>query len=703
MSSNNKRPAVDWTARHGALSGTINAAAGTLVTTSLAHSAGVPPTWAAVVGAAGAVGTAISGLRRRMNDAGVAFRSVCCLAAGSWSSAALAGDGPLTMTALGSLAVGATLAGTLGAGVGAHETTEQARRATALRIGTRRQMAVEWVERLARVCRIEGAEIVAIEQWPTGMGYTIEVKLPAGGTTRKAISDRTAALASDLDLPSGCGVAVHEGVTRRLALVKVTTKSMAGQAIAFPVEEMAEVTTINNPVPLALLSDGGQAELDLRQASTIVTGTTGTGKTNWLHSLIARLNQTNDSLVWVIDLNGGSLGLPWLHAWREAQNNEGVGRWSSADIPAPGVDWVASTVGEAKKMLAAAVRIAKARKVAYQDAMRDKDDDKLPVGPTLPEIVIIVDEGAEVAATREAAKVLAGVAEVIRIARAMAIRAVISALRVTQDVLPDPMVRKMASNRVSTGATEDAELGHLFGWRALSVEESFDGPGSLLVGTDGKAPARGRAPRITPGQIEEVCAATSSRRPQLDKPSLDAAGTDYTQRWLLDRCGHLWSQPATTPAGNDSGPAGGGGKSGPKWSATADWDTPREPTLHTPTPDELEAMFNAPTADRTANSAQGQDDDTDWSDPTTWTTGHQDTDQPDAKQAALQLVLAAGSNGTGASAMERALKGDFGTRRPVIQRWLKEWAEAGEIVRVGEGTKARYVHRTHVSDDPNQD
>ncbi|ARQ67499.1 hypothetical protein CAG99_00370 [Streptomyces marincola] len=685
----------------------MNATAGTLVATSLAHSAGVPAAWAAAVAAAGAAGTAVAGLRRRLTGATLGFRAACCVAAGAWSSAALAGDGPLTMTALGTLAAGGTLAGTLAAGVGAHETTEQSRRATLLSIGVRRQLAADWIDRLARVCRIEGAEIVAIEHWPSALGYTLEVKLPAGGVTRKAVADRTGALAADLDLPTGCGVSVHEGMTRRLVLIKVTTKSAAGRDIAFPVAEMAEITTVNNPIPLALLADGGRAELDLRQASTIVAGATGTGKTNWLHRLIARLNQTNDVLVWVIDLNGGSLGLPWLHAWREAQTAAEGSRWAGADIPAPGVDWLASTPAEAARMLRAAISIAKARKVAYQNDMRDADDDKLPVGPTLPEIVIIVDEGAEVTATREARQVAAGVAEVIRIARAMAIRAVMSALRVTQDVLPDPMVRKMASNRVCTGATEDAELGHFFGWRALTVEESFDGPGSLLVGVDGKSPEKGHQERITPAQIEEVCAATSARRPSLDGPSLKAAGPDYQERWTLQRCGHLWGQPATTTATANAAGGGAGEGRGGEWKATAGWDTPREPTLDTPSVNELEAMFNAPAAQRPDSERpeqDGGDSDTDWSDPATWTTDrdqHQ-PEQPDAKQAALALLIAAGTEGTGASALARELADDFGTNRQTVVGWLKAWVEAGEAVRIGTGTKTRYVHRTHAPKPPEQ-
>ncbi|GGX82517.1 P-loop NTPase family protein [Streptomyces hiroshimensis] len=687
-------PRVDWSAGHGIVTGTLNATAGTLVTTSLASTAGASAGWALVAGLAGAAGTAAAGWRTRITRATLGFRTVCWLAAGTWSSWALAGDGPLTLPAVASLAVAGVGAGTLAVGFAAHEETEAARRSTLLLLGTRRALAAEWIARIARVCRVEGAEVVGIEHWPSGRGYTVEIKLPEGGTTRKAIADRADALAADLDLPTGCGLSVHEGMSRRLLLIKVTTKSAAGTEMPYPVGEAAEELTVNNPLPAALLSDGGRSELDLRQASTIVAGSTGTGKTNWLHTLIARLSQTNDTLVWVIDLNGGSLGLPWLHAWREAQQNIEGTRWAGADIPVPGVDWVASTPAEAKRMLDAAIRIAKQRKVTYQDHMRAEDDDKLPVGPTIPEIVLITDESAELSATREAKAVMAGIAEVIRIARAMAIRAVVSVLRVTQDVLPDPMVRKMASNRVCTGATEDSELGHMFGWRALSAENSFEGPGSLLVGTEGKQPDKAHQWRITPSLIEEICAATAHRRPALDEPSLIAAGADYAERWTLERCGHLW---ATTPAtAGAPRTETGSGTAQREWKATAGWDTPRPPgDLLTPDPDELERLFRLPSVE--PGAAPAGDDGTDWSDPATWTTGRQrdEPEQPDARQAALMLILAAGPQGTGASAIARALADDFGTRRPVIQGWLKEWAALGEVVRVGEGSKARYVHRQH--------
>ncbi len=70
-----------------------------------------------------------------------------------------------------------------------------------------------------------------------------------------------------------------------------------------------------------------------------------------------------------------------------------------------------------------------------------------------------------------------------------------------------------------------------------------------------------------------------------------------------------------------------------------------------------------------------------------------------AQQAALAALLAAGPEGTGASAIARALVDAYGTTRQTVVGWLKTWVEDGTAVRVGEGTKARYVHRSHTSTD----
>ncbi|GGV06003.1 hypothetical protein GCM10010260_49300 [Streptomyces filipinensis] len=73
-----------------------------------------------------------------------------------------------------------------------------------------------------------------------------------------------------------------------------------------------------------------------------------------------------------------------------------------------------------------------------------------------------------------------------------------------------------------------------------------------------------------------------------------------------------------------------------------------------------------------------------------------------AQQAALAVLLAAGPEGTGASAIARALADEYGTNRQTVVGWLKTWAEDGTAVRVGEGTKARYVHHRHAPEQPDE-
>ncbi|MDX2876118.1 hypothetical protein PV366_20820, partial [Streptomyces ipomoeae] len=78
--------------------------------------------------------------------------------------------------------------------------------------------------------------------------------------------------------------------------------------------------------------------------------------------------------------------------------------------------------------------------------------------------------------------------------------------------------------------------------------------------------------------------------------------------------------------------------------------------------------------------------------------GEAEQDSP-AQRAALAVLLAAGTEGTGASAIARALADEYGTTRQTVVGWLKAWVKDGIAVRVGEGTKARYVHRDHTPDN----
>lgn len=67
----------------------------------------------------------------------------------------------------------------------------------------RREIAAEWVERIQRVCGI-AVRVLAVEQWPTGAGFSIDAELPPGGATWTKIAAESARLSADARLPHGC-------------------------------------------------------------------------------------------------------------------------------------------------------------------------------------------------------------------------------------------------------------------------------------------------------------------------------------------------------------------------------------------------------------------------------------------------------------------------------------------------------------------
>ncbi|NED80923.1 hypothetical protein G3I76_12615, partial [Streptomyces sp. SID11233] len=197
--------------------------------------------------------------------------------------------------------------------------------------------------------------------------------------------------------------------------------------------------------------------------------------------------------------------------------------------------WLAGTYDEALLMLDTAIKVAKHRKTVYQKLMAEANTDLLPISPGIPQIMLVVDEGAEllVATDRKLRKLGEKLLEVIRIARAMGVRTVITALGATGSVLGNLMIRREAKVRVALtgGETEGMDLTKLFpGSRGLRPDQApFKGAG--FMGTPESPVALFKAWRIKPNQIREIIAATSERHPILDTPSATAAGPAYADRW----------------------------------------------------------------------------------------------------------------------------------------------------------------------------
>ncbi|MEV5940336.1 hypothetical protein [Streptomyces sp. NPDC051994] len=703
--ANNKRvdsgPVLDWSAGHGPVTGALSATTGALAVATTGAATGMPPAWALAVGAAGALGHTVAGLKVRNAGRTLAFKASSWLVGAGWTTWAMT-TGPLSWAALGSLATIGVGIGTGARSVALYEEAREdeamaaAERQIALELSAeRRAIAAEWVERIQRIANVT-VRVLAVELWETGNGYSLDLE-PQGGVTYDRIAQFGPQLSADAKLPHGCTAALGPGVHQGRAILDVTTANVLAELRTYP-DDYGPLS-VHTGIPWGFRTNGDEVRAYLREQCALVVGPTGSGKTNLLHGILGGFARATDMLTFVIDLNAGSAGLPWV---LPALNGELT---SPDGKPVrPGIDWLAGTFEEAMLMLDAAIAIGLHRKRAYQDLMAREDTDLLPVSAQIPQIMLVIDEGAEilVSTDRQLKELAKKIYEFIRMQRAMGGRTVITALGATGSVLGNLLIRREAKVRVALtgGETEGMDLSKMFpGRKGLRVDQApFKGAG--FMGTPESPGALFKAWRIKPSQIRDITVATSDRHPRLDAESAKAAGPAYARRWDAERT--AWMRTLPAHAGTEAAPAAAGGPDGGGLNLSAlrgragqdGAVAPREDELLRRFREEIDAQFatapdpSMPAAGPGLNLSALR--------------GETEQDSP-AQRAALAVLFAAGPDGTGASAIARALADEHGTTRQTVVGWLKTWTEDGTAVRVGEGTKARYVHRDHTPEPPAND
>ncbi|MBZ4319402.1 hypothetical protein [Streptomyces huiliensis] len=697
-------PAWDWAAGHGPVTGALSATTGALAVATTGAATGMPPAWALAAGAAGAIGHTAAGLKARALGRTIATRAASWLLGAGWTTWAIA-NGPLSWTALGSLATLGIAHGTAARATALYEeaveeeTLAAAARELARELSAdRRAIAAEWAERIERVCGVRLTRVVAVEKWDTGTGFTLDAELPGGGVTYDRIAKEGPRLAADARLPHGCTVAASPGIDQGRVLVDVTTTNVLAEEKPYP----ADYTPLSllTGIPWGLRTDGREVPVFLREQCALLVGPTGSGKTNMLHTILAGFARATDVLTWVIDLNAGSAGLPWV---RPALGPDG----QLSDKVSPGIDWLASSFEEAKLLLETAVTIGKRRKVAYQQLMADANTDLLPVSPRIPQIMIVVDEGAEIlVSTDKEMRVLAAlILEVIRLLRSMGIRTVLTALGATGSVLGNLMIRREAKTRAALtgGETEGMDLSKMFpGTRGLRTDQApYKGAGFL--GTPESPPGLFKAWRILPNQITEIVHATTALHPPLDDVSREAAGPDYADRWNAARTGWMrdgvLANPGTTPAPDAE--AGPGTQSGLNLRALRD---PAEPQggdadrLAREFMREIDARFGTTTEPDASppeerprhpglNLRALRDDPPAPTTPQPPAAGG----GPDWLPDAIAAIKAAGAAGMKPSAVADRV----GRSRQAVRDALKAAAERDELTYRDNGPHSVYVHPDH--------
>lgn len=523
----------------------------------------------------------------------VVYGATCPVAAGSW----LAWGYSHSLVSAGSasswlaLVLGAAVLGSAGWVVLAleqranyrtkvHQVAVQAAAQAALAaspqaVAERREQetCARWQQRFQDVSnRKLNVNLYALRLWAgesAEYGYNLFGQLPGKGATLKLVQGLQDELEVDAHVSGETvyGVEIRPGANKSLFVASIATGDAMAREWPFPLKEMAAggPRTIADGVTLGRHPDGTIPTIYLRSATPLVSGRKGGGKSNLMHACVGGLCWCVDTINIVIDISKrGSFGAPWARPF------------IMGEASAPGVDWIASTWEEAVVLTGFFLHLLQQRQVAYSELKFQVNDDKLPVAPGRPKIVIWVDEFAEIGgATNKPKKpeVAQNLLQIIRTGREMAIDVAICGLRVTSETVPQE-VTVQASIKLATRMESAAEMAQVFGWERPLSQEDIPYPGCAYWAQDdgssvGSVPRRLRSWRMAPATITEIVKETARYRSPLDVEICSPAWREqYEGRW--DR-----TVPVVFPGLAES------------WAARRRVDrvdTPARPTVHLSTP-----------------------------------------------------------------------------------------------------------------------
>lgn len=522
---------IDWSAGpgHGPVSGVANAAGAALGLTMVAdlvdtYATHVSPVWSLTAGVVAAGAAAVSAILRDMPDRVACYRGACWAGAGLWSAWTLStawwlgGPGsPWTVSSVAALGIGGLGAAMVGLGLARSDKHRPTATplpdppvpvlAATAEPPMQDQVAEKW-QRLLRKITKRQVTIVGVEMWNPPTGYTLDVDLPADGTTIDDIKQHEKALATAGDVPPGCAVEVVEAdLARRQILIRIGTADAMAEDHHLP--DKVEADTVENDLSIGIRSDRTEATIRLRESCAVLVGQTGSGKSNQLNVITARLAACTDVLIWAIDLSGGGrYPRPWVRAWREGR------------APAPVIDWVAPTVEEARLMTLAALNVINGRTAAYEQLMFAENADKIMPRPTLPQIILVVDEFGELPDD-----VKDSIRSISDTGRGAAVRTVSCALEATASYLPRPLIAQ-ARERIIMRVSDEEQLQYLLDrtWRSGRFDpKSLIHRGTGVWTSDGSLAERMKGWRMEPAQIDAHSIAAALLRPELDDVSVRLA------------------------------------------------------------------------------------------------------------------------------------------------------------------------------------
>lgn len=406
----------------------------------------------------------------------------------------------------------------------------------------RDDLSEEWKDRIRRVMNTS-VTIPAIQDYPhttpdgRRVGYTLEVHLPAGGTSWRTIHQNRAALENDANLPPGCDITVRMGRTRRVALMDVTTINILEDEQPYPIDYSP--LSVHDPLPMMVSRRGEIFGPTLREYNCGIFGEGGSGKSNTGQVIGAGVARMIDAHLCDIDVTGPRLSMPLIRPFLQGR------------VKAPAVWWVAYNHQEAFLMLRALDRAAIARNKGYNDLKLASGDDKMPISPDFPQFLLRCDEIKHIASVVADPKVFHLLKCITDDHRDPGFRAIMLGLRGTNEIIHQG-VQAQLHNIGVLRAQSKAEYVAAFGGQATGIDPQdapYPGCIQMRLGSAGEIRPY-HVWRLVGQQLDDIACAVADYQPGVDALTwLALNGRDQNGRPFadlmpgeLDCCATRWTR-----------------------------------------------------------------------------------------------------------------------------------------------------------------
>ena len=299
-----------------------------------------------------------------------------------------------------------------------------------------------WEQIIRSVTSWKTVTVSRWERWENpSEGFRLWVELPADtGHTDLDLAQFCQRLAHAARLKRGCHVQALPSDVQGIAILDVMEVDNLSKTDDLIHVEPTTPASITDAFTVMTTPRGENLDICLRIETATIGGATGSGKTTLLNRIIMFLARCADCLIWVADYNGGGLANNWIEPWARGR------------CARPVVDWVATDETEFAVMTAVAEAISTARKSNPEVRRRNRDQRTggvLPVDTRLPAIIVLADEGGSVRQKLTPLGTIAaeGLTRIAQLGRAMAVRAMLSVLRGTSDIV-DKGFRTQSSIRM---------------------------------------------------------------------------------------------------------------------------------------------------------------------------------------------------------------------------------------------------------------